>query len=146
MSFHFSLAVVLRYRETLKQREYQALGKIYQEIAEIEQQILQAERQHKEDIQQTSAELKRGTPAFQLHYAHQRDLELQKLRQMLATRLDELESAKRDQLQKYNKARQKHELLSSLREQEFDTYRRDDARKQQKATDDISLSRRNQHR
>lgn len=146
MSFQFSLAAVLCYRENLEQREYLALEKIHQEIVKIEQQILQAQHQQEEDMRQTSAELKQGTPALQLHYAYQRDLELQTLRQMLAARLDELERAKRDQLQKYDTARQKHELLSSLREREFDTYRRDDARKQQKATDDLALSRRKHQR
>jgi flagellar export protein FliJ len=79
MAFHFPLAAVLRYRESIEQREYFALEKIQQDIVRVELTIAQIESEVSLASQHRSEELARGMRAasVQSAYEYQKALEQQ---------------------------------------------------------------------
>ena len=142
MSFQFPLAAVLRYRESLEQREYLALEKIQQEIVRVQLRISKTENDCAVATQSRLAELTQGTRAavVQSAYEYQRALE-QQLEKLLAL-LQELKTKWRQQLACYEMARRNRETLEKLREKQLDAYRREQAKRAQAVIDDLFLSRR----
>src|SRR5271165_187048 len=142
MSFQFPLAAVLRYRESLEQREYLALEKIQQEIVRVQLRISKTENDCAVATQSRLAELTQGTRAavVQSAYEYQRALE-QQLEKLLAL-LQELKTKWRQQLACYEMARRNRETLEKLREKQLDAYRREQAKRGQAVIDDLFLSRR----
>jgi flagellar export protein FliJ len=142
MSFRFSLAGVLRYRESIEQREYFVLEKIQQEVNRVDQRIREVEADYSTATQNRAAELAKGVRAAELQatYEYQRALELQI--EALRVRLQELKTKWSQQLATYQLARRNRETLDKLREKQFDLYTREQAKREQAVIDDLFLSRR----
>jgi flagellar protein FliJ len=142
MSFQFPLAAVLRYRESVEQREYFALELLQQEVTRVDQKIGEVERYHSTATQHRAASLAQGIRAAEVQnaYAYQRALE-QQLEQ-LQLRLQELKMKWRQQLALYELARRNRETLEKLREKQFDAYSRELAKREQAVIDDLFLARR----
>ncbi|MGA8153924.1 MAG: flagellar FliJ family protein [Terriglobales bacterium] len=142
MAFRFTLAAVLVYRESLEHREYIALEQIQQGITRTEAQILQVEEWRTTAAQQRAAELARGIHSVQLQQAYEHELALERQRDLLRDKLRELKSRLQQQLKTYELARQKRRVLDELRGHQFETYTRDQARRQQYLLDELFLARR----
>lgn len=142
MPFHFPLAAVLRYRESMEQREHLALERLQQEIARIEVRMRQIGGVRSTATQAVLAELTRGTRAadVQAAYEHQRALEQQ--HEALQTLLQELKKQWRQQLVIYELARRNRETVENLRQRQLDAYSREQAKHQQAVIDDLFLMRR----
>jgi flagellar export protein FliJ len=141
MSFRFSLAGVLRYRESIEQREYFVLEKHQQEVNRVDQRIREVEADYSTATQNRAAELAQGIRAAELQatYEYQRALEQQL--EALRVRLQELKTKWRQQLAAYQLARRNRETLDKLREKQFDLYTREQAKREQAVIDDLFLSR-----
>jgi flagellar export protein FliJ len=142
MSFQFPLAAVLRYRESLEQREYFALERIQHEVTRVELMIRQVEETCSTAVQNRSAELARGLRAADVQAAYEYQKALEQQREALLVLLQELKMKWRQQLASYELARRNRETLEKLREKQLDTYVREHAKREQAAMDDIFLSRR----
>lgn len=142
MAFRFVLAAVLKYRESLEQREYLALERIQQEIAQMERRIRKCEEREYAAAKRREADLGRGLPSIHLQAAYEAELALQKQREEMQGKLQELQGKRQECLKAYEEARQKREVLDNLRLRQLDAYRRDQAKRQQIMLDDIFLSRR----
>ena len=142
MPFHFSLAAVLTYRESLEHREYIALEQIQQEIARTEAHALQVEEWRANAAQMRAAELSRGVRSIHLQQAYEYELALERYRNLLQDKLRELRNRLQQQLKSYEVARQKRRVLDELREHQFETYTRGQARRQQHLLDELFLARR----
>jgi flagellar protein FliJ len=142
MSFQFPLAAVLRYRESLEQREYLALERIQQEVTRVELRIRQVEEACSTASQTRAAELARGIRAVEVQAAYEYQKALDQQREALLTLLQELKMKWRQQLASYELARRNRETLEKLREKQFDIYVREQAKREQSVIDDIFLSRR----
>ena len=142
MSFQFPLAAVLRYRESIEQREHLALEKIQQDIVRVELRISQAENDCSAASQNRLAELAHGTRAavMQSAYEYQRALEQQL--EALQSVLQELKIKWRQQLSCYEVARRNRETLEKLREKQLEAYRREQTKREQAVIDDLFLARR----
>jgi flagellar export protein FliJ len=142
MSFRFSLAAVLRYRESIEQREYLVLEKLQQEVNRVDQRIREVEGDYSTASQNRAAELAQGIRAAELQatYEYQRALEQQL--EALQIRLQELKTKWRQQLAAYQMARRNRETLDKLREKQFDLYTREQAKREQAVIDDLFLARR----
>jgi flagellar export protein FliJ len=142
MSFRFSLAAVLRYRESIEQREFFALDRLQQEITRVDLRIHEVESEYSTATQNRTAELAQGIRAAELQatYEYQRALEQQL--EGLRARLQELKVKWRQQLAAYQLARRNRETLEKLREKQFDLYTREQAKREQAVIDDLFLSRR----
>jgi flagellar export protein FliJ len=142
MSFHFPLAAVLRYRESIEQREYFALEKTQQEIARVEVQICQVEVDCSAVGQNRAADLAKGIRAADVQSAYEYQIALEQQLEALRALLRELKVKWRQQLASYDVARRNRETFEKLREKQLDTYSREQAKREQAVMDDIFLSRR----
>lgn len=142
MAFHFSLAAVLLYRESLEHREYIALEQIQQEITRTEAHILQVEEWRVTASQQRAAELARGVHSVQLQQAYEHELALERYRDLQQDKLRELKNHLQQQLRSYEVARQKRRVLDELRGHQFEAYTRGQVRRQQHLLDELFLARR----
>jgi flagellar export protein FliJ len=142
MPFQFSLAAVLIYRESLEQREYIALEQIQQEITRTEAHLLQVEEWRATAAQMRAAELARGVHSVQLQQAYERELSLERYRDLQQDKLRELKNRRQQQLKSYEVARQKRRVLDELRGHQFEAYTRSQARRQQHLLDELFLVRR----
>jgi flagellar export protein FliJ len=142
MSFRFTLAGVLRYRESLEHREYFVLEKLQNEVNRVDQRIREVEADLSTASQNRTSELAQGIRAAELQatYEYQRALEQQL--EGLRVRLQELKTKWRQQLAAYQLARRNRETLDKLREKQFDLYTREQAKREQAVIDDLFLSRR----
>ncbi len=142
MPFQFPLATVLRYRESIEQREHYALEKIQQEIVRVELRISQAEQDCALATQNRIAELTRGTRAavVQSDYETQRAIE----QEIDALRVlwQELKLKWRQQLASYELARRNRETLENVREKQLAEYNQERSKREQAVVDDLFLARR----
>jgi flagellar protein FliJ len=143
MSFHFPLAAVLRYRESIEQREYYAIEKTQQEIARVEARIREVEEDCAKATKDRAAELAQGIRAAHVQSAYEYQTALEQQRDMLLNLLQELKKKWRQQLASYDVARRNRETLEKLREKQLDAYNREQAKREQATMDDIFLARRN---
>ena len=141
MAFRFTLAPVLKYREALEQREYLALEKIQLEIAQAERRLQKFEESWAAAAKRREGELRQGTPSIHLQAAYNQELFLQKQRDDLLLKLQELQAKRQQAMKAYERARQKREVLQELRARQLDVYQHEQAKREQRTLDDIFLSR-----
>jgi len=142
MPFHFPLATVLRYRESIEQRERLALEKIQQEIAGIELQIRQTDDACSAASENRVAGLAHGTTAAEMQAAYEYQKALEQLSAILRARLQDSKKKWQQQLVVFEAARRNRETLEKLRQQQREVYNREQAKREQAAADDLFLSRR----
>lgn len=142
MPFQFTLAAVLRYRESLEQREYLALEKLQQEVALLELKVKRIEEACLAATQDRKAQLAQGMRAADLQSAYKYQLALEKQRELLRSQIQDARLKWQRQLQSYQTARRKRETLDELRSHQLAAYRQEQAKREQNTLDDIFLSRR----
>jgi flagellar export protein FliJ len=142
MSFHFSLATVLKLRETIERREYLALERILMEIAYAEAQLREVDEWLSLVVQRRQADLAEGLPSIHLQGLFEQELALEHRRDALRLELEKLMVKRQQHVKAYELARQKREMLNELRARQLDAYTRNRARREQSAIDDLFLSRR----
>ena len=142
MSFQFSLAAVLRYRESLEQREYFALEKLQQEIVRADVRIREVAENCSTATQDRAAKLALGVRAAEVKFAYEYLRALQQQDEALRALLQELKMKWRLQLECYQLARRNREALAKLREKQLEAHNREHAKREQAVIDDVFLSRR----
>jgi flagellar FliJ protein len=141
MSFRFPLATVLRYRESLEQREYFALERIQQEVSHVELRIRQVEEELSAAVHNRAAQLAHGVPAAEVQTAYEYSRALEEQDQGLQNLLKEAKMKWRQQLASYELARRNRETLEKLREKQFEAFSKEQAKREQAVIDDLFLSR-----
>ena len=142
MPFHFPLAAVLRYRESLEQREYFALERIQQEATRVEIMIRQAEEDCLAAAQNRASNMAQGVRAAEVQAAYEYQRALEQQIEMLRVRLQDLKIKWRQQLTSYELARRNRETLEKLRDKQLEAYSQEQAKREQAAVDDLFLARR----
>jgi flagellar export protein FliJ len=142
MAFQFSLAAVLRVRESIEEREECTLQSIQLEVASTRHQIEElsariggAHRTREKALQQTISGGHLHTLLWEEQAAEQR------LRSMLG-QLQVLEQARDKQMKVYQAAHREREMLTDIRKRQKDIYEREWLREEQKRLDDIFMARR----
>jgi flagellar export protein FliJ len=141
MAFHFSLAAVLKLRESIEQQEYLNLEKIHQEIAHAQAEIAKSELRQGELQQDRDTQLPGSMPSIHLQSIFEQIFALEQRKDALKAALAELAIKKDQQLKIYNQARQKREVLESMRERQYTLYQREETKRQQALMDDLFLAR-----
>jgi flagellar export protein FliJ len=141
MPFQFSLATVLRLRETLEHTELLTLEKRYSELALAQGRLWEAEQNIIRAAESRQLELSRGTTAIQLQLAIEEESQMRQQRDALLQKLQEAQKVLREQLAIYWKARQKRDILQELRKQKLDVYQRTQAKLEQRERDELFLLR-----
>ncbi|HXY13107.1 MAG TPA: flagellar FliJ family protein [Terriglobales bacterium] len=142
MPFHFPLAAVLKFRESLERREYLALVRIQHEIMAIEAQLRQIEEWRLAAVQRREADLAKGVASVYLQDEFHREFALEQRRDALKVKLEETKLRHTAHLKSYQEARQKREVIDELRQRGLEAYTRQQAKRQQAVMDDLFLSRR----
>jgi len=136
------LAAVLRYRESIEQREYLALESIQRDIIRVETLIREVEEAHSVAIQNRAKDLTRGSRAGEIQSDYQYQKTLEQRRGAQESLLMELRIRWRQQLASYDLARRNRETLDKLREKQLDAFNREQTKREQNILDDLFLSRR----
>lgn len=142
MSFKFSFAAVLRFRQTLEERDKLALERIQHEIARLTRLLEQVEIEKAKDARTRELELSGGIPAAHILAIEAARQRLQQSKKQLEEQLGKLRAEREKKLLAYNTSRRNREMLSELRQQQWEEYESQEARRQQKIMDDLFLSRR----
>jgi flagellar FliJ protein len=141
MPFRFSLAAVLRLRQTVEERDKLALEQIQHEIVQLTQLLEQIDVEKNKDAQTRQQELTSGIPAAHVVAVEADRQRLEQTQKQLQQQLVELRAVREKRLLLYQDSRRKREVMSELRSQQWETYETEESRRQQKVLDDIFLSR-----
>jgi len=142
MAFRFPLAQVLKYRESLEQREYLALETIQHQIFETDRRIEKCEARSAAARKRRESDLDRGVSSVHLQAVVELEMACEKQREELQVRLQQLQAQRLQALKAYELARQNREVLDELRKKQFESYHREQAKREQIMLDDLFLSQR----
>lgn len=142
MAFRFSLAAVLRYRQGLEHQQELRLHEANQRLLAARQRVEEAGRLLAAMAREDAGKLTVGLSSAELQF----DLFLRSRaaarRLALEKQLAGCERARAECLQSYHQARQQREGVEALRRQQFELYRQEEARREQRRLDDMFLLRR----
>jgi len=143
MPFRFSLAAVLRLRQSLENRERLHLETLHarraallREAQQTREASLRLQRSLREHLQQATA------AGAELKFFATVGRGFDERRQQLQGALQQVEQQVAEQARRYAEQRQKREVLESLRESRLAEYRVQQQRREQAAIDELHLLRR----
>lgn len=142
MNFHFSLSAVLEFRKALEQRESLALEKLQHQIARLELRLRDLDEQLRAVFNRREGDLKRGLPAIHLQCNLDQEALLNGEKKRLRAELERTLTQKVERLKLYTLARQKREVLESLRDRQLQEFNRIQEKRHQAVMDDLFLARR----
>lgn len=142
MGFRFPLATLLRLREIAEQREERLLGQILNQIVQGRQTLADLEVQRRNLIAQRELALQQTTSAFDIMGFYGRMQEIDTLEATGREHLAKLVTLREQQMKVYEAAHRNRELLSGMKGEQFEAYRREQTRQEQSAMDDNFSSRR----
>jgi flagellar export protein FliJ len=142
MPFRFSLATVLRIRESLEKREERALQKIQLEVARVLHQIEELNAEIAKSHEAREHAMQQPIPASHLHMLLWQAQVAGEKRVVLFQNLLVLEQQRDQQIKVYQQAHRDRETLTDMSNQQRDLYELDQGRAEQKSLDDIFMARR----
>lgn len=137
MAFRFSLATVLRYRDSMEKREELALQKILVEIARTRLQVEQLTRQIARAQAAIEKTLEQPVSAAHLQIMVSEVEVLVAQRKTLTGSLAALDRQRALQMQAYQAAHRDRRMLSEMADRQRDAYEQGRVRREQKFVDDI---------
>lgn len=142
MPFQFSLAALLRFRQSIEQRQEILLQQANQRVGGLRRGIESVQRATAEVTANDARELASGLRAAELHFSQVRRSVLLEH----GSRLEkELAAALQIQLQQrlaFQKARQQREVVDTLKEHQLQEFNQQESRDEQRRLDDLFLLRR----
>ena len=142
MPFRFSLATVLRIRESLEKREERALQKIQLEMARVLHQIEELNAEITKSHEAREHAMQQPIPASHLQMLVWQVQAAGEKRGRLFQELLVLEQQRDQQIKVYQQAHRDRETLTDMSNQQRDIYEQEQARSEQKTLDDIFMARR----
>jgi flagellar export protein FliJ len=143
MGFHFTVAAVLRYRQSLEEREELGLHGLLARRATLLQELEQARdvrHQLRTVLHRTLQQA--ALPAAEVQFAMAQLHGMERQQTLLQSRLLALASEISQQMARYRQARQKRQVLESLREVQWREYQGKQRRREQATLDELHLLRR----
>jgi len=145
MAFRFSLATVLRFRQSVEKREELALQALLLEMARARREIegasaavTAARNARSEALQRTLPALQIQSMAFDVDSASER-------RETLLKRLEALEKQRIAQTDRYQAAHRDRQMLSDMKTRQRDAWEEERARAEQRFLDDVFGARAQRH-
>ena len=133
---------LLRVRLAYEERERMRLKELFLETRRTTEQKAAAETQLQALRRETENLLQKGTMGSEHHFTYSGIGVQQHLIATYDTKLSELQARLRRQRVEFRQARQKREIVQSLRQKQWDLYHLAQARRFQQAADDLYLMRR----
>jgi flagellar export protein FliJ len=141
MAFRFSLATVLRYRDSMEKREELALKRVLMEIARTRLEIEHLTRQIARAQAAVEKTLEQPVSAAHLQSMVSEIDALFDRKKSLSESLAALERRRQLQMQAYQAAHRDRKMLSEMANRQRDAYEQERARREQKFVDDIFAAR-----
>jgi flagellar export protein FliJ len=141
MAFRFSLAMVLRFRESIERREELALQRIVQDIGRVRHQILELTGQIERALDARNNAMLKPIAASQLQGVLSAIEAAKESRKQLVASLEPLEQRRREQTKVYQAAHRDRQMLSDMEERARAAYEQEYTRKEQKFLDDVFAAR-----
>jgi len=141
MAFRFPLATVLRYRDSVEEREERALRRILLEIARTRHQIDQLTLQIARAQETRNNAMHEPLSAFQLQCMLIEIDAAGNRKKALIESLATLERQRVIQMSAYQAAHRDRQMLSDMATRQRDAYEQERAKAQQKFLDDIFAAR-----
>lgn len=141
LAFRFSLASVLKLRESLETKEEIALQRIQFEVARVRRRIDELTDELAEAGAKRDSVLQRPVHAFRLHELEAEIIAAKEARDALIESLAALKSQRDAQMKLYQAAHTNRQMLSDMLEQQKSLWEQEQMRTQQKQLDDIFASR-----
>ena len=141
MAFRFSLASVLRLRESLEKREEIALQMIQMEIALLRRNIDELTAEIAQRYEGLQAQMLHPVEARRMHLMLNEIDQAIDVRQDLILKLEVSLQKQHEQLKAYRNAVRDRRTLSEMRSQKLAEYEQSQQRLQQKFIDDIFAAR-----
>lgn len=141
MGFKFSLASVLRFRESVERREALALQKAHLEVARVRHHIDKLTANIMETLDEREKTLRNPTPAHQLQYLQAEMDAAVDAKRSLSETLHTLNIKRDQQMNLYRIARGNRQMLSNLFDQQLNAWEQEQLRTEQKELDDIFAAR-----
>jgi flagellar FliJ protein len=142
MAFHFPLQALLHFRKSLEHQQELRLRAANQQVARVRHLIEQMEGRRQQLVAMQARELSSGVTSAELRFGILCETELIQHRMVLEQKLARLEQWREQQREMFQQARRARETLESIRDQQFALYRKEAARREQRALDDLFLFRR----
>lgn len=141
MPFCFSLAAVLRVRESLAQREEARLRAAHQELARTRQALADCQAEHLAFRRQNASGLCQGGSGAGLEFAAACQRAFARREQALTRRCGELEALRKVRQAAYLRARREQRAVETLRDEQRRAWEAEQARRTQQAQDELFLMR-----
>ncbi len=142
MGFRFSLAAVLRVRDSLARQEEARLQAAQQAWVAARAALETCQAEQLAFRQCNAADLRAGGTGAELEFAAACQRTLARREQALALRSAELEAARQERHAAYLRARRDLRAIETLRDQQRAAYEAAQARRAQQAQDELSVLRR----
>jgi len=143
VAFHFTLEALLRYRQSLEDRELQRLQHL---LASRMALLGEREKLHQASLnlegETKRAMMQEPTPAVEIHFAVARLEALDRQQQLIGAQLLQLEDRVAEQRSRYQQQRRHREVLEALRDAQLRDYRLRQRRREQAQLDELYLLRR----
>jgi flagellar export protein FliJ len=142
MAFRFPLEVLLRLRQGLERQQELRLQEANHRVATLRQQIDDAHSEMEKIDARRRPERESGISAAELQFDDLCRCVLAARLRTLEKQLVEAEAYRHSCSQDFQKAHQQREVMDVLRRQQFENYRLEEARQDQRRLDDLYLLRR----
>jgi flagellar FliJ protein len=146
MSFRFSLAPLLRLRQSIERQRALQLQEANLRIFRAQETLAQWERYLSDSDQSDAAALIAGRTAAELQFASVLRENLHRFRQELQSDLGKLELVRQQAASEYHQAYREREVLETLRARQRRDYQQEQLRRQQRELDAAYLLQRWHHR
>ena len=139
MAFVFTLSALLRVREIHEKAALQTLRALASQAAAAQSEMEALDASMEEARREVCERSLAGVLGAELHFYGAHESAQRERRQRLVQKLRELEKARQKQQAVYLQARQKREVLSSLREKQLAAYNLEESRRTQRGLDELHL-------
>ena len=142
MAFRFPLAAVLRVRESLERKEQLILEQCYNRLHELQLQLARLDEQKQSWRRRYEEQLIESTIGIHVHVLIEERQYAERQREELLRLITDVQEKLKQQMARYRAVRQQREIVSELRSQGLEKYRRLELLQEQKSRDDLFLLRR----
>jgi flagellar export protein FliJ len=142
MPFHFSLAALLHFRQSIEHQQELRLRAANQQVARVRHLIDQLEQKAKDSGNQRAQQLSLGTTAAELQFSFLYEAGIREQMQELLREFVRRRNLRDQQQRLYQQTRRDREILENLRDRQLHEYERESRRREQREQDDLFLLRR----
>lgn len=135
MAFRFTLAPLLRLRQSIERQRTLKLQEANLQVSRAQEKLAQLERSLAESAESDAVALQAGRTAAELQFASVLRENLHLFRQELHSDILKLELMRQQALGEYRQAYREREILETLRARERRVYQQEQLRRQQQELD-----------